>query len=179
MVPVSTTTPFVVVTPTFASLLLLSAAISDFTAVVIRMSEVAVSVLKAAGAELEAPGSVLMATSGALAAIPLGADGVVGASTLDPPPVLPATAATAGFSFDITAESVRATLWLEVPTLGSALATGRPAADLGSPEEEPGRRICRERRGRGWVVGAQRERNGADGDYDDHGYGNNDLARRR
>src|ERR1700691_4406126 len=154
MVPVSTTTPFVVVTPTFASLLLLSAAISDFTAVVIRMSEVAVSVLKAAGAELEAPGSVLMATSGALAAIPLGADGVVGASTLDPPPVLPATAATAGFSFDMTAESVRATLWLEVPTLVSALATGRSAADLGSTAEEARRSLCAAEMGTSGVWGA-------------------------
>jgi hypothetical protein len=113
-------------------LLLLSAAISDFTAVVIRLSEVAVSVLKATGAELDAAGSLLIATSGALAAIPLGADGVVGASTLVPPSMLAATVATAGFSLDTTAESVRVTLRLEVPTLMCALETGRSAADLGS-----------------------------------------------
>src|ERR1700691_2219254 len=75
MVPVSTTTPFVVVTPMLASLLLLSAAISDFTAVVIWMSEVAVSVVEATGAELDAAGSGRIGTSGALAGIPLGGGG--------------------------------------------------------------------------------------------------------
>jgi hypothetical protein len=132
IVPVSTTTPFVVVTPTLATLLLLSAAISDFTAVVIRMSPVAVSEFEATGAELDVAASVLIGSSGALAAIPLGADGVVGTSTLVPPSMLPATVATAGFSLETTAESVRVTLRLEVPTLVCALATGRSAADLGS-----------------------------------------------
>src|ERR1700686_3924074 len=96
-VPVSTTTPFVVVTPTLASLLLLSAAISDFTAVVIRMSGAAGSVLEATGAKLDATASVFIATSGALAAITLGADGVVGTSTPFPPSTLLGTVAAAGF----------------------------------------------------------------------------------
>src|SRR6202034_2573254 len=108
------------------------AAISDFTAVVIRMSELAVSVLEATGAELDVAGSVLIATSGALAVIPLGADAVVGTSTLVPPSMLPATVAAAGFSLESTPEPVRVTLRLEVLTPVCCLATGRSAADLGS-----------------------------------------------
>src|ERR1700689_3582485 len=161
MVPVSTTTPFVVVTPMLASLLLLSAAISDFTAVVIWMSEVAVSVFEATGAELDAAGSVLMATSGALAVIPLGADGVVGTSTPVPPSMLPATVATAGCLLETTAESVRVTLRLEGPTLVCALAAGRSVADLGStaagtavsPAEEARRSLCAAEVGTSGVCG--------------------------
>src|ERR1700676_5458663 len=102
-VPLNTTTPFVVVTPRLASLLLLSAAISDFTAVVIRMSEAAGALLDATGAALDAAGSGLeaagslpIAPSGRLCAIPLGAAGVAGTSTLFPPSALLATVAAAG-----------------------------------------------------------------------------------
>jgi hypothetical protein len=96
------------------------------------MSEVAVSVLDVIGAELGAARSVLVATSGALAVIPPGADGVVGTSALVPPSMLPATFAAAGLSLESTPEPVRVTLRLEVLTPMCCLATGRSAADLGS-----------------------------------------------
>src|SRR5450631_232123 len=119
-VPVSTTTPCVVVTPMSTSLLMLSAANWDFSSVVIRLSEAA--------------GSLLVALTWASVAVRLSADDIVSSSTLFTPSTLLARASPVDFSRKSTVASGMAVRSASAPM--GALAGCRLRATLGSTAAE-------------------------------------------